>query len=182
MPGRVENRIGAVGRARGQLGRGALGQDAAVVDDDHVVGQALRLGQLVGGQDHADAPVALGGDDVAHHQAPLGIDPGRGLVEEQHLGLPHQGQGQGQALLLPAGQPPPRRAPDMGQAHQVEQAVGVLGVVVVTGEQVEHLGRSEHGVDAAPSAASPRCGPPGRRGPRRGSRPSTRADPASIGR
>ena len=58
------------------------------------------------------ALVPLGGDDVADHEAALGVDPGRGLVEEEHLGLAHQGQRQGQALLLAARQPSPRGAPD----------------------------------------------------------------------
>ena len=137
-PGREPD--GPVGGARGQLAGRALGQDPSVVDDHHVVGQPLGLGQLVGGEDHADAPVPLGGDEVAHHDPAFGIDAGGGLVQEQHLGLPDQGQGQGQALALATGEPSPRGPAHPGQAYLVEQAVGVLGVVVVRGEQVEHPG------------------------------------------
>ena len=108
--------------------------------------------------------VALVGDDLADHDPALGVDPGGGLVEEHHLGPADQGQGQGEPLLLPSRQPPPRGAAHRPEPDQVEQAVGVLGVVVVPGEQVEHLGRAEHRVDAARAAASPRSGAPGRRG------------------
>ena len=102
--------------------------------------------------------VALVGDDVAHHDASLGVDAGGGLVEEEHLGLAHQGQRQRESLLLPAGQPPPRGAPDRAEADPLEEVVGVLGVVVVGGEEVEDLGRAEHGVDAAPLQHHPDAG------------------------
>ena len=146
---------GAVGGSRGQVGRAPLGQLLPPVDDDHLVGQTLGLVELVGGQHHADAAGALVGDDVAHHDASFGVDAGGGLVEEEHLGLPHQRQRQRESLLLPAGQSPPRRAPDRSQPHPLDELVGVLGVVVVGGEEVEYLGRAEHGVDAAPLQHDP---------------------------
>ena len=83
----------------------------------------------------ARAPVAQVGDDLAHRDAALGVDPGGGLVEEHHVGPAHDGERQRQALLLAPRQPPPRRAGHGAQAHQVEQRLGVLGVVVVVGEQ-----------------------------------------------
>ena len=79
--------------------------------------------------------VAQLGDDLAHGHAALGVDPGGGLVEEHHLGPAHEGEGQRQALLLAPRQPPPRCAGHAAQAHQVEQRLGVLGVVVVVGEE-----------------------------------------------
>ena len=64
-PGHVEPGRGPEGhagpppatQAGRQLGRGPGGHRPAVVDDDHPVGQPLGLGQLVGGEQHADAPV-----------------------------------------------------------------------------------------------------------------------------
>ena len=91
----------------------------------------------MGGEQHAEAPVALGGDEVPDDDAALGVDAGGGLVEEEDLRPAHQGQGQGQALLLTARQPPPRGPAGVGQSDLVEQVVRVLGVVVVGGEQLE---------------------------------------------
>ncbi len=119
-----------------------------MIDDDDAIGQALGLGQLVGGQEDRDPTVGKTGDHRPHGQPALGVDAGGGLVEEHHRGLAHQGQGQRQALLLAAGQPPPGRLAHGSQPDQVEELVGVFGVVVVAGEQVEHLGGAEHGVDA----------------------------------
>ena len=140
---------GAIGGTGGQGRGGALGQHPAVVDDDNLIRQPLGLVQFVGGEDHADAPVALGGDDVAHRDAALGIDAGGGLVEEEHVGLPDQSESQGEALLLTTGQPPPRGAADRTEPDPFDQLVGILGIVVVPGEEMEDLGRAEHRVDAA---------------------------------
>ena len=74
-------------------------------------------------------------DDPAYGQAPLGVDPGGGLVEEDHLGPAHEGERQRQPLLLAARQPSPRRAGHRAEPDQVEQCVGVLGLGVVAGEQ-----------------------------------------------
>ena len=60
MPGSVVNRMEPSPVPGRQPGRGALGQLPAVVDDHHPVGQPLGLGQLVGGQDDADAPRRAG--------------------------------------------------------------------------------------------------------------------------
>jgi hypothetical protein len=83
----------AVGRPRGQLGRSSFGQQPAVIDDDHPVGHPFGLVELVGCQQHAQALVALGADEVAHHDAALGIDAGRRFVQEQDLRSTDQGQG-----------------------------------------------------------------------------------------
>ena len=102
----------------------------------------------MGGEDDADPAVPPAGDDVAHDDPSLRVDPGGGLVQEQDSWPADEGEGQRQPLLLPPGQPAPRGAPDRGETHQLEQLGGVLGIVVVAGEEVEDLGRAEHGVDA----------------------------------
>ena len=120
-----------------------------MVDDHHSVGHPLGLGQLVGGQQDTHPLVARCGDDVSDHDPAFGVYAGGGLVQEEHLGLAHQSQSQGQALLLPAGQASPRGASGTSQPYQVEQRIGVFGVVVVGRKQVEHLGRPQHRVDPA---------------------------------
>ena len=96
-------------------------------DDDDLVGQPLGLGQLVGGEDHADPTAREVGDDRPDGQPALGVDAGRRLVQEDHLGPAHQGQGQRQPLLLAARQPPPRRLGHRSQPDPVEEASGSSG-------------------------------------------------------
>ena len=168
MPGPGGEADGAVGGARGQGRRAALGQDPAPVDDDHLVGQPLGLGQLVGGEDHADAPVALGGDDLADREAALGVDAGGGLVEEEHLGPADQGQGQRQALLLAAGQPPPRGPADRYRAPPGRGARRGPRGRRSSGRTGGGPGPSRASGRRRRAAASRRSGAPARRGPGRG--------------
>ena len=120
-----------------------------MVDDDDPVGDPFGFGELMGGQQDAEALVALGGDDVADDDPAFGVDARRGLVEEEHLGPPDEGQGQGEALLFPTRQAAPGSASGIAESDQVQEGIGVFGVFVVGGEQVEHLGWPEHRVDPA---------------------------------
>ncbi len=127
---------------------GPFEHDAARGHDDDAVGHFLGFSQLVGGEDDADA-LRL---QVRHHAAdsdpPLGVDTRRGLVEEGHLGLPDQCQGQGEALLLPAREVPPGRGGHRAEADEVEQVGRWEGVDVVAGEEVQDAARPEHRVHA----------------------------------
>ena len=61
---------------------------------------------------------------AAHGEAALGVDAGRGLVEEGDLGPSDQGQRQRQSLLLAAREVAARAWPATArEAHQVEQVV-----------------------------------------------------------
>ena len=126
---------------------------------------------------HADPAARSSRDDLADGQPALGVDPGRRLVQEDHLGPAHQGQGQRQPLLLAARQPPPGRA-----GHRPQARPGRAGPrgPRATGSS----GRRGRGPAAAPSpgrprraGASPPSGPPGPGGRRTGSRPRTRTEP-----
>ena len=79
----------------------------------------------------------------------LGVDAGRGLVEEGHLGSTDQGQGQGQALLLATREVAARGGGHVAAGPPVQQLVGGDGVLVVAGEEVEDPARAEHRVDPA---------------------------------
>ena len=54
MAGRVEKRMEPSAVPEASSAGEPSASYAPVVDDDHLVGQALGLGQLVGGEDHAD--------------------------------------------------------------------------------------------------------------------------------
>ena len=93
---------------------------------------------------------------------PFGVDPGRRLVEEGHLGPPDQGQGQREPLLLAAREVAPGRAGHAPQPDQVEQLLRRDGRRVVAGEELQHPARAEHGVHAATLEHDP--DPPAERG------------------
>ena len=89
------------------------------------------------------------GDHPPDELAPARVDAGGRLVEEGDLGPADQGERQRQPLLLAAGEVAPRRPATIAEADPLEQLVGVVRVVVVGGEQPQHLGRPDAGVDAA---------------------------------
>jgi hypothetical protein len=70
-------------------------------------------------------------DDVAHLCAHLGIERAERFIKQQHGGLEHQRTGQGDALLLSAG-----------------ELVGVSAGEVADLDEFEHLGH----------LSGPRCG------------------------
>jgi len=80
--------------ATAQFVERAVGDDLALVEDDHPVGEAFGFVELVGGEHHG-AP--LGGeraDDAADGVAAEDVDARGRLVEERHLGPCGQRQGE----------------------------------------------------------------------------------------
>jgi len=147
-----------------------------VVQDRQPVAQGLGLVHVVGGEDHR-APFAL---DPPHHvpqAAPgLGVQPGGGLVQEHQLRIVHQGQGQGQPLLLAAGQGGVVGVGLVLELDQLQQLAGaaVPGVVAaVEGERLPGVILLNRLVLC--SCTPIRSGSPGRAGaspaPAAGSRP-----------
>ena len=111
--------------ARAELARGALGQDAAVLDDRHAVGQCLRLVEVVRGEQDRLAEVAQRAHDVPGVAPRGGVEAGRRLVEEDQLRVADQRQREVQppplaaaerARALPGDRPPrPARAIDLAR-------------------------------------------------------------------
>src|SRR6185436_3901003 len=73
--------------------------------------QLLELGEDVAADDDGLAQGAQLPEELAQLNAGPGVEPGRGLVEEQHLGVVNEGVGEAQALLHA-----PRQALDVGVA------------------------------------------------------------------
>ena len=112
---------------------------AATGDDDHLVGQTLGLGQLVGGEQDARTAIACRArDDGADREPPLGVHPGRGLVQEHDLRPAHERQCHGQPLVLSSGKPSRRCPRELAQPDELHEPVGILGILVVAGEELEH--------------------------------------------
>ena len=72
------------------VGERALGDGAAGVHDDEVVGEPLGLLEGVGRHDDGRARVALLGDEVPHVEPAVRVEARRRLVEEEHLGAAEQ--------------------------------------------------------------------------------------------
>ncbi len=67
-----------------QLGGGAVAGDAAVVEDDDLVGEPVGFLQVLGGEHHRRAGGGELGDDLPQRLAGGRVEAGGGLVEEQH--------------------------------------------------------------------------------------------------
>ena len=81
-------------KASGSAGWGCLGPECAVVDDCHSVGESLRLLQVVSGEDHGLAFLAVqGSNQLPQASSCLWIEPGGWLVEKLHIGVIHERRG-----------------------------------------------------------------------------------------
>ena len=98
-----------------ELGRGAVDRsgvdlegavdlgEQTVAHHGDLVGEAERLGLVMGDEDRRDAGVVQDlGDGAAGRDPQPGVEGGEGLVEQHELGLAGEGPGERDALLLPA--------------------------------------------------------------------------------
>ena len=85
--------------------------------------------------------------------------PAVGSSRNTTSGPAHEREGEGEPLLLTAGEGAPGRLPAVLEAHPVEQRLGILGIGVERGEQPEHL----EGPDARVHAAALQHHPDGPR-------------------
>ena len=89
------------GRLLVDLGRFTDLFDFSMVHYDDLVGQAHRLGLVVGDVDAGQAELALDLADFPPHVDPqLGVEIGQRLVKQQYRGFHDQCPGQGDPLLL----------------------------------------------------------------------------------
>ena len=110
-----------VGRVVVDLPGSAHLRHHALVHDYDVVGDAHGLGLVVGDVYGGDAELLLYAADLRAHVHPqLGVQVAQGLVKQQHAGLRDQRAGQGDPLLLAAGQLVGETVFHALQAHQLE--------------------------------------------------------------
>src|SRR6185437_356205 len=69
-----------------ELRRGPLGDDPAVVDDDHDRGQVVGLVEVLGGEDHVGPGPGHRPDAVPNLDPAAGIETGGRLVQQQQVG------------------------------------------------------------------------------------------------
>ena len=114
-------------RIREQFLRRLVLLDLAVVDEDDAVGHLTGEAHFVGDHQHGDAGVGQllhQFQNLAHH---FGVEGAGGLVEQDHVRIHGKGTGNGNALLLAAGQALGVDVGLVGQAHTGQQLVGALG-------------------------------------------------------
>ncbi len=87
------------------FGGGAELLDAAVVEDGHAVGDGEGFFLVVGDVEGGEAGLAADAADfAAHFDAEAGVEVREGLVQEEAAGADDEGAGEGDALLLAAGE------------------------------------------------------------------------------
>ncbi len=164
----------------GEEGGGGAGlEQAAAVEEGHVLGQPAGLREVVGGHHHGDA---VGGEALDHAldaAGGAGVELGAGLVEEEDLGAQRPGARQREALLLAAGE---ERAPGdrRGARGRSGRAPRRRGRCARRGGRGRGRGRAR-GWRGRSGAASPGAGTPSpaRRAARSGSDQAMRP---SVGR
>jgi hypothetical protein len=151
-------------QARLQLRRGSLRHHAAPVDDRHLRRELVGLLHVVGREQDREALVGLQTADLLPHgDAHLGVEPGGGLVEEQHARPVHQADRDVEPALHPAGVGPSHAARGVGQAELLEElvdpAVEIASAhplqvplqlhVLPAGQVAVHAGALRHDADRA---------------------------------
>ncbi len=102
----------------------ALGDDPPAVHDGQPGGELVGLVEVVGGQQDGDRLVRGEPADLGPHLcAPLRVEAGRRLVEEEHARLVNQGQRHVEAPLHAARPATDRAVRGLGQVEALQQLV-----------------------------------------------------------
>jgi hypothetical protein len=108
-----------------ELGRGTPGGDAAVVEHDDVVSQAVGFVEVLGGEHDGGAGRRQLGDDVPQAGPGGGVEPGGGFVQEQHRWRADQAGGQIDPAAGPAGQLTNPLAGEVAEVEPVDEFAGL---------------------------------------------------------
>ena len=121
-------------------------EQLAVIHDPDPVGERGRLVHVVRRQDERDAAVAQLAQAVPHEQPRGRVEPGRRLVEEQHLRRVHQRPRDHHALRLAAARTCP--ASDFAAVEQPELLEQLVGAAVALRRRDAVVGGVEDEVGA----------------------------------
>ena len=106
------------------LGGGAGFDEAALVEDVDGVGGLAGEAHGVGGDEHGEAVAGEVGEDGEDFGGHAGVEGACGFVEEDALGLHGEGAGDGDALLLAAGEGAGHGVEFVEEADAVEEGAG----------------------------------------------------------
>ena len=153
----------AAGVLADEGGRGALGHDLALVDDDEAVAQLLGLIHVVRGEDEGRAALLEAEQAVPQDVARLRVEPGGRLVEQQDAGVVDEAARDREAALHAAGELVDLALGLVSQLREVEQLVGLLradlaGQAEVAAVDVEVLAGVELTVEVVLLRHDPQAG------------------------
>ncbi len=142
---RPSPRSAAPDSARVQLGGRAVEEALAVGEDEQAAAVALGLGDVVGREDDARAALGEAEDELPEALALARVEPGRGLVEQQHGRLGEQADRDVDPLLVAAGQRPDLVVAAVGEGGLGEHLLELLAELLTLdplepGEQPQVLG------------------------------------------
>ena len=105
------------------VSQAALENDRSSVHDPDSIAEALGFLKVVGREDHRDALRFEVLEESPYAAARFGVEPGRGLVEEEDRGLPHESAREVEAALFTAGE---RADLDFRAVREVDGVEGLL--------------------------------------------------------
>ncbi len=106
-------------------------EDLAVVHDRDAVAELVRLLHVVGRQHDRLALAVQLAEDLPQREAALRVEPGRGLVHEEHRGAVEDRPCDHEPLRHPARQGMDARLGPFGQHELLEQLVGDLACLTL---------------------------------------------------
>ena len=106
-----------------------------MIHDGDAVAKAFGFFNIMSGHQNGFFLAAQFLDDVVNLAADLRVKAGRGLIKEQNLGVVDQGHGEGQPLLLSAGELAVKRVALFFQAEALEQFLRLTAALVEAGEE-----------------------------------------------
>ena len=143
-----------------QLGRRALGDDLAVVDDPDPVAEDVGLLEVLRRQEDGDAVLLGEPRDLLPERGPrLRVEAGRRLVEEEDARAVDEREREVEPALHPAGVRPHLAVGGVGQADALEQLVAAR----LAAPRAARRGAPSAGACARGRSAAGRAPPPGAR-------------------
>ena len=124
--------------------RGAFFDDDTVGHEDDLIGDVAGEGHLVGDDHHRDVEVLQGLDDLQDFAGELRVEGAGRLIEEKNLRVQRQGAGDGDALLLSAGELVRIVLLLIGESHLLEELTADLlclctGLLLHVDDRVCHI-------------------------------------------
>ena len=125
------------------LGRGALADEFAFVDDDDAAGEGVGFFEVVGGEEDGFAVGGQGADLGPEGAAGFYVEADGGLVEEDEVGVAGEGEGEEDTLFLAAGELTKEAVFEAFEVGEADEFARGEGAGVVAAEEVDVLADAE---------------------------------------
>jgi hypothetical protein len=131
------------------VGDGAVRQQPPLVDDDHLVGDLVRLLQVVRGEQDRLAALGLGLHRVPEDLPVLHVHAGGRLVQHDQVAVPGDRHGEADPLGLAAGELAGLAVGEVGDVRPLHHLVHRQRLRVQLGHQVQQFAHGDVGGQAA---------------------------------